>query len=80
MKIVLKDDSSDVMLKSYCQKHSQEQPNLSNDSSTKELDYISRIVNDSESVPKSINPQYEFWKYVDVSKVYQEVSLPCITM
>lgn len=73
MKIVLTDDNTDVLLKSYCQKHSQEHLHTS-ENEAKEVDFISRDVNDSSEKLSNTNPQYEFWKYVEISKIYQEVS------
>lgn len=74
MKIVLTEDNADVLLKSYCQKHSQEDLHT-NVNEAKEVDFISRTVNDSSEKLSNTNPQYEFWKYVETSKIYQEVSL-----
>lgn len=72
MNIVFTEDNADVLLKSYCQKHSQEHQHTSDNA--KEVDFISRTVNDSSDKPSNTNPQYEFWKYVEISKIYQEVS------
>nr|SZF06441.1 PHD finger protein rhinoceros [Psoroptes ovis] len=59
MKIVfLSDGKSDIRLKSFCQKHTKQQRNTSEN-------------NDDKMNSKK---QCEFWKYVDVNKISQEIS------
>ena len=70
MKIVLNEEKSNVLLKSYCDLHSHE---TTKSSSNCEVDFISRNVNEIDQKSKNTNPQNEFWKYVDINKVFQEV-------
>lgn len=71
MKLVISDASTNVLLKSYCPKHSLDHLHT-NVNSAKEVDFISRSVSDEEKLSHT-NPQYEFWKYVEISKIYQEI-------
>lgn len=59
------DNRSTVLLKSYCKKHSNSFNHDMVQTSSEET---------TKSNNNNLNPLHEFWKYVEISKVYHEVS------
>ncbi|KAJ6225339.1 hypothetical protein RDWZM_003884 [Blomia tropicalis] len=59
------DNRSTVLLKSYCKKHSNSFNHDMVQTSSEET---------TKSNNNNLNPLHEFWKYVEISKVYHEIS------
>ncbi|KAH9420969.1 E3 ubiquitin-protein ligase Jade-2 [Dermatophagoides pteronyssinus] len=80
MKIVLTDEKSGIRLKSYCEKHSKAciSQKKNNDEKINEIDFYARSIgengNETDEQDELNAEQCEFWKYIDVNQICQEIS------